>query len=106
MGREQKEERSSLGEGSYQTHWTVSGASGHKQFDKKDEELERLRKLVKGLELEARGGHRRRDRDNREGGSDSGGNRYGTRSNQSGSYRRQDRSHSWESRQRQGHSHS
>ena len=37
--REQKEVRSGLGEGSYQTHQTILGASGHGQFDEKDEEL-------------------------------------------------------------------
>ena len=62
--REQEEERSSIGEGLYQTHWIMSGALGHGQFDEKDEELERLRKLVRDLELEAKGKHRRRDRDN------------------------------------------
>jgi len=52
---EQDEERSGLGEGSYQTHRTMLGASGYGQFDERDEELERLRKLVRDLELEARG---------------------------------------------------
>ena len=63
-GRE--EEESSLGEGSNQTHRTMSGASGHGQRDKKDQELERLRRLVRDLELEARDWRQRRDRDNRE----------------------------------------
>ena len=62
--REQKEEWSSIEEGSYQTHRTMSGASGHGQFDERDEELKRLRKLVRDLELEARGRRWRRDRDN------------------------------------------
>ena len=62
--------------------------------------------MVRDLKLEAKGGHRRKDRDNQEGGSDSGGNCYGVRSNQSGSRQRQDRSHSWESRQRRDCSHS
>jgi len=53
--REKEEERSGLGEGSYQTHRTMSGASGYGQFNERDEELERLRKLVRDLELEARG---------------------------------------------------
>ena len=39
-------------------------ASGHGQLDERDEELERLHRLVIDLELEARGGQRRRDRDN------------------------------------------
>ena len=62
--REQEEEYSGLGEGSYQTNRTISGASGHGQLDERDEELERLHRLVIDLELEARGGQRRRDRDN------------------------------------------
>ena len=57
----EEEERSSLGEGSYQTHRAISGASGHGQFNEKDEELERLRRLVRDLELEARDRHQRRD---------------------------------------------
>ena len=44
-------------------HRTISGASGHRKFDKRDEELERLHKLVRDLELEVRGEHQRRDRD-------------------------------------------
>ena len=44
-------------------HRTISGASGHRQFNKKDEELERLHRLVRDLELEVRGEHQRRDRD-------------------------------------------
>ena len=52
--REREEEQSGLGEGSYQTHQKMSGASGHGQFNKRDQELERLRKLVRDLELEAR----------------------------------------------------
>ena len=59
--REQEEKRSGLGEGSYQTHRTVSGASGLRQFDERDEELKRLRRLVRDLELEARGRCQKRD---------------------------------------------
>ena len=40
------------------------GASGHGQFDERDEELEWLCRLVRDLELEAGGRCRRRDRDN------------------------------------------
>ena len=47
----QEEEWSGLGEGSYQTHQTMSSASGHKQFNERDKELERLRRLVKDLKL-------------------------------------------------------
>jgi len=61
--REQEEEQSGFGKGSYQMHRTISGASGHRQFDERDKELERLRKLVRDLELEARGGHQRKDQD-------------------------------------------
>ena len=62
--RGQKEEQSSLGEGLYQTHRTMFGASEYGQYDETDEELEWLRRLVRDLELEARGGHQRRDQDN------------------------------------------
>ena len=55
--RERREEESGLGEGSDQTHRTMSGASGHGQFDERDQELERLRRLVRDLELEARSWH-------------------------------------------------
>ena len=48
------EEESSLGEGSNQTHRTMSGASGHEQRDERDQELKRLSRLVRDLELEAR----------------------------------------------------
>ena len=46
---------SGTGEGSYQTQRIVFGAMGHRQREERDEELERLRRLVKGLELEVRG---------------------------------------------------
>ncbi|KAK9989208.1 hypothetical protein SO802_029447 [Lithocarpus litseifolius] len=104
--REQKEEWPSLGEGSYQTHRTISGASGHGQFDERNEKLEQLRRLVRDLELEAGGGHRRRDRDHWERRSDSGGNRYGEGSNQSSSRQYRDSSHSRESCQRRDRSQS
>ena len=54
---EREEEQSGLREGSYQTHRTISGASGNGQFDERDQKLERLRRLVRDLELEARGRH-------------------------------------------------
>ena len=59
-GREDRErlrgeEESGLGEGSNQTHRTMSGVSGHGQYDDRDRELEQLRRLVMDLELEARG---------------------------------------------------
>ena len=55
----------------------MSGALGHRQFDERNEELERLCKLVRDLELEARGRRQRRDRDDREEGFASGGGHYG-----------------------------
>ena len=84
--REQEEERSGLGERSYQTHRTMSGASGHGQFDERDKELKWLRRLVRDLKLEARGRHQRRDQDNRERRSGNGENHYEIGSNQSSSH--------------------
>ena len=69
------EERSGLGEGSDQTHRTVSGVSAHRQYDDKDRELERLHRLVMDLELEARGRRQERDRHHRQRRNDSMGNR-------------------------------
>ena len=83
----QEEEQSGLGEGSYQTHQTISSASGHERFDGRDEELECLHRLVRDLELEAKGKRRRRDREERAEGSASVGERYGERSHQSDSHR-------------------
>ena len=57
IGIVDKRKRSGLGKGSYQTHRTMSGASGHGQFDERDKELERLRRLMRDLELEVKGGH-------------------------------------------------
>jgi len=67
--REYEEQgQSRLGEGLFQTYRIVSGASGRNRFNRKDEELkqrdeelERLHRLVRDLELEARGWHRRKD---------------------------------------------
>ena len=53
--RLQGEEESGLGEGSDQTHRTMSGVSGHGQYDNRDRELKQLRRLVMDLELEATG---------------------------------------------------
>ena len=79
----------------------MSGASGWNCFDKRDEKLEqrdeelkRLRKLVRDLELEMRGRHRRRDHEERGEGSASVGGNHGADSHQSGSHCHQDRS--WE----------
>ena len=51
---EREEEQSGLKEGSYQTHRMISGATGHGQFKERDQEVERLRRLVRDLESEAR----------------------------------------------------
>ena len=59
--REREEEQFGLEEGSYQTHRIISSALGHGQFNERDQELERMRRLVRDLELEARGRHYRRD---------------------------------------------
>ena len=50
--RERVEGQSGLGEGSYQTLWMVSGAMGHDQHEEKDQEIERLHRLVRDFELE------------------------------------------------------
>ena len=110
-GREDRErlrgeEGSSLGEGSDQTRRTMSGVSGHGQYDDRDRELERLRRLVMDLELEARGRHQERDRHHRQRGNDSTGNRGEEGSSQSGTQRFQNRSPSQESHRRRNHSHS
>ena len=79
---------------------------GYRQFDERDEELERLRKLVRNLEFEVKGRRQRGDRDDQEGGLASRGDCYETGSNQSGSHRHRHCSHSWESRQRRDRSRS
>ena len=98
MEYEQEEWQSNLGEGLFETHRTMSGASEHDHFDRKDEEFERLRRLVRDLELETRGRRRRKDRKEREGGSASVGGHYGDRSHQSGSNRHRDRSREYANR--------
>ena len=62
----------------------MSGASGHNCYDKRDEELKQrdeelecLRRLVRDLELEARGRHRRREHEERGEGSASVGGYHG-----------------------------
>ena len=96
-GREDRERLrgdigSSLGEGSDQTRRTVLGVSGHRQFDDRDRELERLRRLVMDLELEARGRRQERDRHHRQRRNASTGNRGEEGSSQSGTQRFQNRS--------------
>ncbi|XP_065628557.1 uncharacterized protein LOC136067131 [Quercus suber] len=106
LAYEHLEERSGLGEGSYQTRRTASHASRHRQPDARDEELERLRRLVQELELEARNERRRVGQDDRGGRPDAEEERRGMGSNQSGSHRRRERSHSRESRRRRDRSYS
>ena len=77
------EERSRLGEGSDQTHGTVSGVSTYRQYDDRDRELERLHRLVMDLELEARGRLQERDRHHRQRRNDSTGDRREESSSQS-----------------------
>ena len=91
---EQEKEQSSLGEGLFQTHWALSGALGRESFDRRDEELERLCRLVRDLELEARGKHQRRDYEEHAEGSANVGGHYKEGSHQSDSHRHRDRS--WE----------
>ena len=81
------EEESGLGEGSDQTRRMVSGVSGHRQYDDKDRELERLHRLVMDLELEARGRRQERDCRHRQRRNDSTGIRGEEGSSQSGTRR-------------------
>ena len=98
--REHEEEgQSGLREGSFQTYWTMFGASGCNRFDRRDEELEQkdedlehLQSLVRDLELQARGRRQRREHEERRERSDSVENHHGTGCHQSGSHRHQDRS--------------
>ena len=92
QGYEQGEEQSGLGERSFQTHQTLLGASGHESFDRKDEELECLHRLVRDLELEARGRCWRRDREECAKGSASVRGGYKEMSYQSDSHQHRDRS--------------
>ena len=87
--REHEEEgKFGLREGSFQTYWTMSGASGHNCFDKRDrdEELERLQRLVRDLELQARGRRQRKDHRERRERLASVEDHHGARSHQSGSH--------------------
>ena len=98
--REYKQEEGQFGlrEGSFQTYWTMSGASGHDCFDRKDEELERLHRLVRDLELEAGGRRQRRDHEEREEGLASVEGRYGAGSHQSSSHQHWNRSREYANR--------
>ena len=59
----QEEEHSGLGEGSFQAYRSMLDASRHERFDRRDEELKRLHRLERDLELEARGSRQRRNRE-------------------------------------------
>ena len=78
----------------------MPAAARHRQFDKRDEELERLRRLVRDLEVEAKGKNWRVDRGNQEKRSNSEGNPYEAEFNHSGSRQCWARSPSRESRRR------
>ena len=53
----QEEEHFGPGERSFQAYQSMLDAFEHEHFDKRDEELKRLHRLVRDLELEARGRH-------------------------------------------------
>ena len=78
---DQLEVMSDTGEGLYQTQRMVSGATGRRRREERDEEVERLRRLVRGLELEVRGRRRGGDRNDRQQEDRIGGNRYEEGSN-------------------------
>ena len=98
--REYEEQRQSeLRKGSFQTYRTMSSTLGPNRFDrrdkvleKRDEDLEHLHRLVRDLELEARGRHRRRDYEKRREGSASIGGHHGAGSHQFESHCHRDRS--------------
>ena len=69
------EEQSGLGEGSYQTLRTVSGATGHDQHEERNQEIEQLRRLVRDFELEERNRCQQRNQDHRERRDDNVGDR-------------------------------
>ena len=65
----------------------MSGASGHECPDRRDEELKRLRRLVRELELEARGRRRKRNHKEHAEGSRSVGSGHREAFYQFGSHR-------------------
>ena len=70
----------------------MSGAFGHKRPDRRDKELECLRRLVRELESEARGRRQRRDQGELVEGSVGVGSGHGEASCQSSSHRHWERS--------------
>ena len=98
-GEYKEQGQSGLREGSFQTYRTMSGTSGRTRFNRRDQELKQkdkelkcLCRLVRDLELEARGRHRRRDHEDRGEWSASVEDHCGAGSHQSGSHRHWDRS--------------
>ena len=85
-----EEKQPGFGEGLFQKHRTLSDASGYERFDRRDEKLECLHRLVRDLELEAKGRCQRRDHEECEDGSSSVGGHYGEGSHQSGSHQHWD----------------
>ena len=83
---EREEEQSGLREGSYQTLQTVSSAIGHNQYDERDQEIERLRRLVRDFEPEERNRHQQWNQDKREIRDDNMGDRDDGESRQSDSH--------------------
>ena len=103
--KEYKEGQSDLGEGSFHTNRTMSGASGRDHFNKRDEELnqrdeelEHLRRLVRDLELQARGRRQGKDHGEQRERSASVGNHHGAGSHQSRSHRHRDHSREYADR--------
>ena len=87
-------ERSSLGEGSLQTYWSAFEVLEQEHHDRRDQELERLRRLIRDLELEVRGRCQRRNHNESPEGSMSIRESHGEASRQSGYC--QSRERSWE----------
>ena len=94
----QEEEHSGPREGSFQAYQSMLDASRHERFDRRDEELERLRRLVKDLELEARGRRQKRNREEHTEGLGSVGSSNTEAPYQSGSHRHQDQSREYADR--------
>lgn len=73
-----------------QTYQSMSKVSGHKQRDKRNQELEHLHRMVRDLELEVRGRRRQRNRDEQAEGSVSVGGSHGEASRQSSFHQSRD----------------
>lgn len=86
------EERSGLGGGSLQTYRFVSDIPEQEHHDRRGQELEHLRRLVRDLELKVQGRHRRWNHSESPKGSISVGDSHGETSHRSGSRRSRERS--------------